>query len=341
MSDTTPPPAGWYPDPKPADPDHIGERWWNGSEWTVSTRSDETTVFISGEPPAAPTRGPRRPLVVVGVAAALVGAGLGTLSTYLVMHHDNASTTASSSPFSQDGNGGQGGNGGSGGSGGLNPFGSGGGSTGGSGGSSGGGSTGGSGGSTGGSGGSGSNTAVDVVDGISFPVPSGWTGGTTQDGHASAYFGSYTCAGSSNSCSLAGVDSVTLSTPVSTGVQAAAETDISAAAKESYAAITGHQVLEQKAVTVAGRSGYLVRWQVDAKVGNNGTVETVVFPNTAGNKLVAVRMGFDIASKAPSVSEMDQIVSSITDFSAGALTGGGSAGSSGSSGSASDAPGSS
>jgi hypothetical protein len=299
VSETAPPPAGWYPDPKPANPDISGERWWNGSEWTVSTRTDDTPVFFAGEPPAA--RRNRRPgPLLVGAVAAVVGMGVGSLVTYFAMDDNGQSSTAASSrPFAAGGqNGGDG----------LSPFG------------------GGNGGGQNGGGQNGSGTAVDVADGVSIPLPSGWTGGTTTDGHASGSYGSYPCAGSSgssgNTCSYAGANTETLKTPVSTGVQAAAEQDIAAAVKESYGDVTGHQILQEKAVTVAGRSGYLVRWQVDAKVGNNGTVETVVFPNKAGDKLIALHLGFDIASKAPNVSVMDQIVSGVADFSGGSLGGG-------------------
>jgi hypothetical protein len=306
VSETSPPPAGWYPDPKPANPDIPGERWWNGSEWTVSTRTDDTPVFFAGEPPAA--RRVRRPgPLLVGVVAAVVGMGLGSLVTYFAMDDNGQSSAAASNhPFAGGGpNGGDG----------LSPFGGGNGGSNGRGGQNGGGGS-----------GSGSGTAVDVADGVSIPLPSGWTGGTTTDGHASGSYGSYTCAGSSgapgSTCSYAGANTETLKTPVGTGVQAAAEQDIAGAVKESYGDVTGHQILQEKAVTVAGRSGYLVRWQVDAKVGNNGTVETVVFPNKAGDKLIALHLGFDIASKAPSVSVMDQIVSGVADFSGGSLGGG-------------------
>ncbi|MEY9875369.1 hypothetical protein ABH931_004870 [Streptacidiphilus sp. MAP12-33] len=330
MSETAPPAAGWYPDPKPANPDTPGERWWNGSEWTVSTRTDDTTVFISGEPPVdrAPRRRPGP--VLVGAVAAIVGLGVGSLVTYLAMDGNNngqqSVSVRGSAPNGGDGvNPFGGGNGGSGGSG-SGGLGGGNGGLGGGNGGSGGSGSGGLGGGNGGSGGgSGSNAAVDVADGLSITLPSGWTGGTTTDGHASGSFGTYTCAGSTgssnNTCSYAGVDTVTLSASVSGGAQAAAEADIAAAVKDSYGDVTGHQVLEEKAVTVAGRSGYLVRWQVNAKVGNNGTVETVVFPDKAGDKLVALRLGFDVASKAPSLSVMDQIVSGVTDFSGGSLGG--------------------
>jgi hypothetical protein len=266
----------------------------------VSTRTQDTPVFLSDAPPVASSR--RRPgRLLVGAVAAVLGMGVGSLVTYLAMDDNGHSGAAvGSRPFAGGGqNGGEG----------LGPF-----------GGNGGGGNGGNGGSgNGGGSGSGSHLAVDIADGVSIPLPSGWTGGTTTDGHASGSYGSYPCAGSSGSsgstCSYAGADTVTLKTPVSTGVQAAAEQDITAAVKESYGDITGHQVLLEKAVTVAGRPGYLVRWQVDAKVGNNGTVETVVFPDKAADKLVALRLGFDVASKAPSLSVMDQIVSGVADFS--------------------------
>lgn len=326
-------PAGWYPDPKPADPTRPGERWWNGSEWTVSTRSDGATVYITGEPPAPKRRRLGRALVASVLVAAVVGAGIGVGSTYLVMHHDHSSASASAAPRSNDGTGNGGGaNGGSGSGGGFGgglPFGGSGGgsgSTGGSGGSgsSGGGSTGGSdGGSTGGGSGSSSNPGLvdgkvlDPVDGLSMEAPSGWTGGYTDDGYAYLSYGSYTCAGSTSqtdTCSLAGANTQAVKGSVS-DVQAAAESDIASAASASYGKIKGHTQLEAKAVTVAGRQGYLIRWQVQAPVGNNGTVETVVFPDSTGKKLVALHLGFDISSKAPSVSLMDTLVASVKDYS--------------------------
>ncbi|MEZ0067528.1 hypothetical protein ABIA32_003541 [Streptacidiphilus sp. MAP12-20] len=310
MSETSPPPPGWYPDPKPADAERPGERWWNGSAWTVNTRTDATTVFFSGEPPVKP-RARGRGTLLVGVVAAIVGLGVGSLATFLAMDDGNSkSTTATSRPNGSGGNG----NGGDG----LNPF--------GNGGSSGGGN--GSSGGSGGTGGKASGLVVGFTEGVSFLLPSGWTGGTTKTGHAVATFGSYSCPGSgtNTTCSLAGANTTTLTAPVSTGAQAAAEADINAAVKESYGDVTGHQVLLSKSVTVAGRSGYLVRWQVDAKTGNNGTVETVVFPNKAGDKLVALHLGFDIANKAPDLSVMDQIVSGVADFSGSSLNSGGTTG---------------
>ena len=323
MSTTTP--AGWYPDPKPLDPAHPGQRWWNGSEWTVSTKPDEVLTAVPAKRPR-----PRRATVVAGAVAALVGLGVGSLTTYLIMDANNSSTTASapSQRFGSGngplggGTGGEGGNGGSGGS------------QGGSGGTGGlpggGGSTGGSGGSGGSGGGAAATTAVDVNDGISLPIPSGWSGGTDQDGFAGLYVGQYTCSQSSSGCTLGGANTETLKASVSAGAQAAAEADIAGAVKDAYGTITAHQQLEAQSVTVAGRSGYLIRWKVDAKVGNDGTVETVVFPTKDGKSLVALHMGFDTAAKAPAVSLMDTIVSGITDVDTSGLGGSGGGGTTGS-----------
>jgi len=335
VSTTTP--AGWYPDPKPSDPANPGKRWWNGTDWTVSTKTDEvltattaTTPFTaapfsaapldappfdaSGYPVVAPKSRKRRPLLVTGAVAAILGLGVGSLATYLIM---NGRTTTTAPAASSQGSGGSGGSG-------QSPFGEG-GSGGGSGGSTGNGGSGGSGDGSG-SGGSASNAAVDVVNGISLPDPgTGWTGGTTQDGYAVLEYGTYTCAGSSGgTCSYAGASTSTLKATVSAGAKAAATADMASAVSGSYGTITGHTQLESQAVTVAGRAGYLIRWKVDAKVGNDGTVEDVVFPNSAGTKLIAVHLGFDISSKAPSVSVMDTIVSGIQDYSGGSGTGSGS-----------------
>ncbi|GAA5017584.1 hypothetical protein GCM10025734_68510 [Kitasatospora paranensis] len=166
--------------------------------------------------------------------------------------------------------------------------------------------------------GSSATTAVDAVNGISLPIPSGWKGGTGTDGHASLIIGTYTCPDGSANCSLGGV--VTGSLQGSDAKQAALA-DIAAAAKDSYGAIKGHQELKSEAVTVVGRSGYLVRWKVDAPQGNNGYVETVVFPGAKSGSLVSVRFGFDIAAKAPDVAVMDTIVQGIGTAAAGAQDG--------------------
>ena len=305
MSTTTP--AGWYPDPKPNDPAHPGQRWWNGTDWTVSTKTDEVLT-----PAAEPKVRRRRPALVAAAVAAVLGLGVGSLTTYLIMD-GNQSTSTASSPSISGGNGGtSGGLGGSGGGSGEGGSGSTGGNSGGSG-------------STGGTG-TASTTAVDAVDGISLPIPKGWTGGTLSTGYASMYIGPYTCNGTKDGCTLGGVSTSSVALPASGGAQAAAESGMAGAVKAAYGTVTGHTVLESKAVTVAGRSGYLIRWQVDAKTGNNGTVEDLVFPTSSGSSLVSVQFGFDIAKGAPSVSLMDTIVAGIQDYSGSTGTGGSTSG---------------
>ncbi|MFC8719594.1 DUF2510 domain-containing protein [Kitasatospora sp. NPDC057198] len=276
---------------------------------------------------------PPKPVLVAASVAAVLGLVIGSGVTYLVMdgrHDKTRSTTASSNDgrrggggFGGFGNGGNGGNGGGEGGSGSTPsdpfgFGNGNGN-----GNSGGGSgkngqgNGGSGGS-GGSGGQGqggkgsgksSTTAVDMVNGIALPIPSGWEGGTDPDGYAGIYTGSYTCVDGSENCSLGGVSTSRLK---GTDAKQAAQADIADAAKQAYGDLNGHQELKSEAVTVAGRDGYLVRWKVDAAKGNPGYVETVVFPTADGKALTAVHFGFDIADKAPGLDQMDSILKSIT-----------------------------
>ncbi|MFC6594634.1 DUF2510 domain-containing protein [Kitasatospora paranensis] len=349
-------PAGWYPDPKDTTTEPRPERWWDGQGWTATTRpgpgaveeaaGGEPTVIegqvlesgpsvrypdyppLASDTPPKAARRPARPAVVAAAVAALAGVVVGSGVTYLAM--DGRTDTASARPAAGPGGygfpggngipgfpGGDGGNGGDafGGQGNGN-----GGSGQGNGGGLGGGLGNGQGNGKGNGKGSGSSatTAVDAVNGISLPIPSGWKGGTGTDGHASLIIGTYTCPDGSANCSLGGV--VTGSLQGSDAKQAALA-DIAAAAKDSYGAIKGHQELKSEAVTVVGRSGYLVRWKVDAPQGNNGYVETVVFPGAKSGSLVSVRFGFDIAAKAPDVAVMDTIVQGIGTAAAGAQDG--------------------
>lgn len=324
-------PAGWYPDPQDTTSDPRPERWWDGKGWTASTRPApgaagatvlEGEVLDSGPtvrypelpeveasggtvPAATPARRKlSRPVIVAATVAALAGLAVGSGVTYLAMDgkSDTRVAKGAGKPGYRSGNGNGGGNGG--GYGGGDGFG--GGPGGGGGGSKGGGSKGG-----GNGGGSIDDMAVDAVNKISIPVPVGWSGGTTKSGFAALTVGSYKCAGGSGECSLGGVVTSSLK---GTDAKAAAQQDIAAAAKESYGEIKSHEELKSEAVTVGGRSGYLVRWKVAAPQGNDGYVETVVFPSVGGKSLVAVHLGFDIDPKAPKVDEMDTIVKSITDY---------------------------
>ncbi|KJS55268.1 hypothetical protein VM98_13985 [Streptomyces rubellomurinus subsp. indigoferus] len=357
-------PAGWYPDPKDTASDPRPQRWWDGRGWTASTRpapSDAPTpeppaaapsgafgapepgtaeqprvlegeVLESGptvrypEPPpfgaawgdpgAAPRKPRRKPskLVIATVAAALLGLGAGSGITYLAMDghgKDHAQRAARSVPGGENGPWGD-----------LPGFGDGPGTDGKGGGN---GNNNGNG-NGGGKSKPGPGTAVDVVNRLSLPVPSGWKGSHTAEGYAAMYVGSYTCADGQSECTLGGVNTGRIDGGGS-DVAAAAKADIDKAAKDSYADVTGHQELKNEAVKVNGQDGWLIRWKVDAAKGNNGYVQTVVFPSSDGKTLVSVHFGFDIADKAPDVSLMDTIVKGITDYKGKlpSLPGGGSA----------------
>ncbi|MEU1284600.1 DUF2510 domain-containing protein [Kitasatospora sp. NPDC005856] len=256
--------------------------------------------------PAGPPRKPRRKpskLVVATTVAALLGLGAGAGITYLTMdgHRDRAPRSARPAP--QDGRGPWGG---------VPDFGD-----PGNGGNGNGNGKGGGGGNGGGNGGGrtspNADQAIDVVNRLTLPVPDGWEAGTTDKGYAMLTVGSYTCADGKGECSLGGVNTGRIEGG-GTDAQAAAKTDIEAAAKDSYGEITGHQELKSEAVKVNGQDGYLVRWKVDAPKGNNGYVQTVVFPSADGKSLVSVHFGFDIADKAPDVAVMDTVVKGITAY---------------------------
>jgi len=172
--------------------------------------------------------------------------------------------------------------------------------------------------------------AVDALDGISLPVPAGWKGSTDQNGLASLTVGSYACpADTTKQCLRGGAFSLPAAAAElkATTAEAAAKEDISKNATDSYSAdayggITSHKVLKSQQVTVAGEQGYLVRWQVVTKTGDDGYVQSLVFPSPASSaQLVVVRFGFDISSKAPKLSVMDQITSGIKVSGAAGGTG--------------------
>ncbi|MBV2155714.1 DUF2510 domain-containing protein [Kitasatospora sp. SUK 42] len=340
-------PAGWYPDPKDTAGDPRTQRWWDGKGWTASTRpapsdapqpeppaagapgpgtAEQPTVLegevLGGgstvrypEPPpfGAPFGGPaerprkawRKPskLVVAATVAALLGLGAGSGITYLAMdkHDSGSQRTAARQQPAPGGDAGPfggfpglgGGSGGKGGNGNGNGNGSGGNGT--------------------GKQRPGAGNAIDLVNKLTLPVPSGWQAGTTSDGFAVITVGQYTCPDGTSQCTLGGVTTGRIDGG-GTDVQAAAKADIDKAAKDSYQDITGHEELKSEAVKVNGQDGYLVRWKVNAAKGNNGYVQTVVFPSSDGKALVAVHFGFDIADKSPDVAVMDTVVQGITDY---------------------------
>jgi len=311
--------SGWYPTGETG-PDGLPvERWWDGAAWSAMVRP------LGGGTGVGPGGGRRksaaRSLIAAAVVIVLVGGGLGT---YFALRNNNTSNTASTSSEPTP-NSGPTGNGGLGGgtNGGL------------------GGGTGQGGGGEGESspspeptvtGGSG-QTVSDPYDGLTIPVPSGWTGSsgsTSGDGSwPTLSTGPYTCpaalassnGGSSGTsaaeeCTRGGVNFATTS---GSAAQSVATSTIADLAKDNYGTLSSHKVVSQGAITVAGRAGYQVTWSVVPDyTGPGGTVEGIALPVPGeSGYFTLIDIGVDNSAQAPSLSSVNSsIIQGITDSSA-------------------------
>jgi Protein of unknown function (DUF2510) len=308
-------PSGWYPTGETG-PDGLPvERWWDGAAWSAMVRP-----LGSGDA-GAPGGGRRssafRGLIAAAVVVVLVGGGVGA---YFALHNGNSNSTNASGSQPTTGATGNGGLGGGNGSGGLG---------------SGNGGLGGGGTSsaspqptvTGGSG----QTVSDPIDGLTIPLPSGWTGSSGSTSGNGAWptlsTGPYACPsalasqnGSSSSstpqCTRGGVNFTTTS---GSSAQSVATTDIATMAKGNYGTLASHTVVNQGAITVAGRSGYQVTWNVVPNYsGPSGTVELIALPVPGqSGYYTLIDIGVDQSSQAPSLATVNsQIITGITDSSA-------------------------
>jgi hypothetical protein len=272
-----------------------------------------------GGAPGGGRRGPAfKGLIAAAVVVVLAGIGVGAYFAVSGNSSTNSASTGNQPTTGPTGNGGLGG-----GNGGL------GGGTGGG--------TGGLGGGTSSAspqptvtGGSG-QTVADPIDGLTIPVPSGWTGtaGSTsgQGSWPSLSTGPYTCpsalasqngttSNSTPECTRGGVNFTTTSGSSAQGV---ATGDIATMAKGNYGTLSAHTVTGQGAVTVAGRSGYQVTWSVTPNYsGPSGTVEVIALPVPGqSGYFTLIDIGVDQSSQAPSLATVNsQIISGITDSSA-------------------------
>ncbi|MFE4331055.1 DUF2510 domain-containing protein [Streptomyces sp. NPDC056831] len=274
-------PPGWHPDPGYTGIGPIQERWWDGKQWTDHLRV----------PPATIRRRRMRIGITAGVVVlAAIGGGLFLLSDDSGDSKENAATAPSTAPSGAPGRG------------------------------------------PGMPGGGGESQAperqvpqaedgyaTDLASGISLPVPDGWTGKSGIAG-AGVTTGEYACPGdTSQECVRGGVFSMPAKALKldTTTAKATATKDISANATDSYGekiygGITSHQELKSGPVTVAGEQGYLVRWKVVTKSGDDGYVQSLAFPSPRSkDTLIVVRSGFDINTKAPELSVMDDITKGI------------------------------
>ncbi|WP_328539721.1 DUF2510 domain-containing protein [Streptomyces sp. NBC_00344] len=298
MTHATPP--GWYPDASlPAT-----ERWWDGTAWTATTRPAAGAPPQFGPPsqgfgpqqsgpqqfgPPAPRRGHKRIAVLAAVGVVLAGAvAAGVVVAGRGDDHKGPETArSSSSPAAttdhKD-----------------SPT-------------------------------AGAPTAdspsllVDQLDGITLPVPDGWEkpSSTVEDVTTMRTEHSYDCPGDTGTfCWHGRVTSRTATQTDLTTAEAVAKADIDDAAKSSYDrdivgdliynGITSHTQLESKSVSVAGRTGYLIRWRVRTGAGPGGYVQTLAVPSSVGSEaIVVVRFAFDAGPDGPPTSLMDTITRGI------------------------------
>jgi hypothetical protein len=317
MSMTTPP--GWYPDPQAP---HT-ERWWDGTAWTAHSRAAQATGGVPGHPPQGQggTFGPPQPhtvpmrpagtgpggsggnkrLMALAAAGVVLVAAVAT-GAVLLGGGDSGSaprSAPSSSPTPDPAT--------------ADPKNS----------------------------ATASPTAAedatvleDQLNGITLAIPDGWVRATSslEEGATIYTDETYDCPGGGSSlCRHGRVSSVAASSDAATA-EALAKEDISRYAEKVYGedtlgnrphgGIESHKVLKSQNFAVAGKAGYLVRWQVVTGAGPGGYVQTIAFPSPAGTgALMVVRFAFDAAPSAPGLEVMDEVAASIRPV--GDTTGGG------------------
>ncbi|MGP3632853.1 DUF2510 domain-containing protein [Streptomyces sp. 24-1644] len=178
---------------------------------------------------------------------------------------------------------------------------------------------------------------VDQLNGITLPVPEGWEKPDNTLDQATTVMRtvlSYRCPGDSGGfCYHGTVSSRTASSTDLASVEALAKADIETAADNAYeenslgnrlhGGIRSHEELASTSVTVAGRTGYLVRWRVTTGKGPGGYVQSLVFPSAVGSETpVIVRFAFDAGQDDLPLSLMDTITKGIRPIGDSATSGG-------------------
>ncbi|WP_406197899.1 DUF2510 domain-containing protein [Kitasatospora sp. NBC_01560] len=153
------------------------------------------------------------------------------------------------------------------------------------------------------------DTAADTQHSITVPVFQGWDA-QTDTTHSTVFLGSgrYTCPGG-GSC-IRGQFSVEKDTIAGASARAAAEAAMPAYAGAIFTGVTGHTDAGSANTTVAGVSGYAVRWHITTSDGTKGYVLLVAVPAKGGG-YVAFEGGVDDAAGAPDPTVLDQILEGI------------------------------
>lgn len=175
---------------------------------------------------------------------------------------------------------------------------------------------------------------VDQLNGITLPIPADWeksdsfadravTMTTVGDYECPGQKGRYCRHGRVTSFTATQTDAATPEALAKEDIQDASDTlyDEDSLGTAYYGGVTSHTVVRSGAVTVAGRTGYAVRWKVKTGSGPGGYVQSLAFPSTIGvGSPVVVRFAFDAGPKGPPLSGMDTITEGIRPI--GDTTGG-------------------
>ncbi|WP_326664140.1 DUF2510 domain-containing protein [Streptomyces sp. NBC_00385] len=291
MSNATPP--GWYPDT--AAPGN--ERWWDGTAWTAHTRPSATVIQrpVSGRGDGGGGASAARTVALVATGVAVVVVAV--TGAMLLNRGDGPAPTTTrsdrSAPSPADTAAGASGDAG------PSPEPS--------------------------AAGEDPHVLVDQLNGITLPIPDGWERpeNTVEQLLTMRTTGSYDCPGASSAFCYHGT--VTTRTPSGTGItapEALARQDIGAAADRAYeedavgrrihGGIVSHREIAAGSVSVAGRTGYRVRWRVVTAKGPGGYVQSLVFPSAVGSESpVVVRYAFDAGPDGPPLALMDTLTQGI------------------------------
>ncbi|MET9703382.1 DUF2510 domain-containing protein [Streptomyces griseus] len=311
MSHATPP--GWYPDTGAPGL----ERWWDGTAWTAHTRRPGAAQAAPEQPPAPAAFGPpslphqrgpgggsgggNRTRILAFTLSGVLVVGAAVAGAVLLGRDEGgtpaAPATATSSPAPV-----------------TAPT------------------------ATASSAGPGPDedptVLVDQLNGVTLPVPQGWEKpeSTSDDAATIRTEQSYDCPSAAAFCYHGTVTTRTARGGES-DVRTLAEADIATAADKAYeedglgrrthGGITSHRVLKAQELTVAGRTGYLVRWKVTTGKGPGGYVQSLVFPSSVGaGTPVIVRFAFDAGAPGLPLSLMDTITRGIRPLGDSATSGG-------------------
>ncbi|GJF34649.1 hypothetical protein KNE206_73490 [Kitasatospora sp. NE20-6] len=162
----------------------------------------------------------------------------------------------------------------------------------------------------------GGGTLTDVTHGWRVPRPTAWTIHTSS-GASSLYevTGPYDC-GLETQC-IRGQFSIEKDSVPGTDASSLARAAMADYAPRIFGDLTGHQEVNAGPVTVAGATGYAVRWYVTPSSGAKGYVLMVAVPDPEGSGYVLMHGGVDDDSLAPKPAVLDQIVAGIRPLTAG------------------------